>query len=106
MFLYDNIVERVTILFSNDSSVLHTNIKFIVPHRKPIMLDPNIIIDQFHEVLGNNLQLYIVLISKLQNALSNLDKRIKKLQKDYKSEQDPNKKQKIKDEVRENIKKK
>ena len=106
LFLYDNIVERVIILFSNDSSVLHTNIKFIVPHREPIILDPNIIIDQFHDVLGNNLQLYLVLISKLQNALSNLDKRIKKLQKDYKSEQDPNKKKEIKDEVRENIKKK
>ena len=106
LFLYDNIVERTKILFSNDSSVLHTNIRIIVPHSETIVLDPNIIVDKFHEVLGNNLQLYIVLISKLQNALSNLDKRIKKLQKDYKSEQDPNKKQEIKDEVRENIKKK
>ena len=106
LFLYDNIVERTKILFSNDSSVLHTNIRIIVPHSETIVLDPNVIVDKFHEVLGNNLHLYIVLISKLQNALSNLDKRIKKLQKDYKSEQDPTKKQEIKDEVRANIKKK
>ena len=107
LLLHDNILQRVEILFSVDSPVLHNNITMKIRRGKSsIVLDPNITIDQFYETLRINLNNTGLILSELNWALSNLDKRITKLQENYKSEQNSTKKQQIKEEVRENLKKK